>query len=124
MRDCIFCNLDDSRIKFESEFFLSIEDLYPVTKGHTLIISKRHTESYFDLSQQEKRDLIIFLDFHKNQLTENDNSISGFNIGVNDGKDAGQTIMHFHMHLIPRRKGDSEDPAGGIRGVIPEKQKY
>tara|TARA_A100001011_G_scaffold5910_1_gene6788 strand:- start:198 stop:572 length:375 start_codon:yes stop_codon:yes gene_type:complete len=124
MRDCIFCNLDDSRIKFESEFFLSIDDLYPVTKGHTLIISKRHAESFFDLSQQEKHDLIIFLDFHKNQLIENDNSISGFNIGVNDGKDAGQTIMHFHMHLIPRRKGDSEDPTGGVRGVIPEKQKY
>lgn len=124
LKDCIFCNLESSRINNESNFFVSIEDLYPVTKSHTLIISKRHVESYFELSDLEKKDLITFLDSQRRILLDTDNSISGFNIGVNDGMDAGQTIMHFHLHLIPRRKGDMKDPAGGVRGVIPVKQKY
>ena len=121
MEDCIFCNLENSRIENESELFISIKDLYPVTKGHTLIISKRHVASYFDLSED---DLISFLDFERDKILKDDNSIDGFNVGINDGQYAGQTIMHFHMHLIPRRKGDVKEPTGGVRGVIPNKQKY
>tara|TARA_B100001989_G_C24224113_1_gene309333 strand:- start:140 stop:514 length:375 start_codon:yes stop_codon:yes gene_type:complete len=124
MGDCIFCNLENSRIENESELFISIKDLYPVTKGHTLIISKRHVASYFDLSADEKSDLISFLDFERDKILKDDNSIDGFNVGINDGQYAGQTIMHFHMHLIPRRKGDVKEPTGGVRGVIPNKQKY
>ncbi len=124
MEDCIFCNLENSRIENESELFISIKDLYPVTKGHTLIISKRHVASYFDLSADEKSDLISFLDFERDKILKDDNSIDGFNVGINDGQYAGQTIMHFHMHLIPRRKGDVKEPTGGVRGVIPNKQKY
>ena len=124
MEDCIFCNLENSRIENKSEFFISIKDLYPVTKEHTLIISKRHVASYFDLSEEEKSDLISFLDFERDKILRDDNSIDGFNVGINDGQHAGQTIMHFHIHLIPRRKGDVKDPTGGVRGVIPIKQKY
>tara|TARA_B100000035_G_scaffold2469_2_gene2161 strand:+ start:1157 stop:1531 length:375 start_codon:yes stop_codon:yes gene_type:complete len=124
MEDCIFCNLENSRIENESELFISIKDMYPVTKGHTLIVSKRHVASYFDLSADEKSDLITFLDFERDKILRDDNSIDGFNVGINDGQYAGQTIMHFHMHLIPRRKGDVKEPTGGVRGVIPNKQKY
>ena len=124
MEDCIFCNLENSRIENESELFISIKDMYPVTKGHTLFVYKRHVASYFDLSADEKSDLITFLDFERDKILRDDNSIDGFNVGINDGQYAGQTIMHFHMHLIPRRKGDVKEPTGGVRGVIPNKQKY
>ena len=121
---CLFCNVDKSKIVLEDDFFIVIRDSYPVTKLHTLIISKRHIASYFELDDSEKISLINILDKQKNSLLQNDSTITGFNIGINDGVDAGQTIMHFHAHLIPRRTGDVQNPRGGVRGIIPEKQNY
>ncbi len=124
MIDCLFCNVDKSKIVSENDFFIVVRDNYPVTELHTLIILKRHTTSYFELDDSEKISLINILDKQKNSLLQNDSTITGFNIGINDGVDAGQTIMHFHAHLIPRRTGDVQNPRGGVRGIIPEKQNY
>ena len=124
MIDCLFCKIEKSKIVSENDFFIVVRDNYPVTELHTLIISKRHTASYFELEDSEKISLIKTLDKQKNLLLQNDSTIKGFNIGINDGVEAGQTIMHFHAHLIPRRTGDVQNPRGGIRGVIPEKQNY
>lgn len=123
--DCIFCNKFKSKVISETKNFFIIRDTaYPVTKHHTLIITNRHVADFFDLTKNEMNDLDKILKNQKEKLKKLDKEISGFNIGVNIGKDAGQSIMHCHIHLIPRRKGDVEDPRGGVRGVIPEKQKY
>ena len=124
MIDCLFCKIEKSKIVSENDLFIVVRDNYPVTELHTLIISKRHTTSYFELEDSEKISLIKTLDKQKNLLLQNDSTIKGFNIGINDGVEAGQTIMHFHAHLIPRRTGDVQNPRGGVRGVIPEKQNY
>jgi len=124
LKDCLFCKIEKSKIVSENDFFIVVRDNYPVTELHTLIISKRHTASYFELEDSEKISLIKTLDKQKNLLLQNDSTIKGFNIGINDGVEAGQTIMHFHAHLIPRRTGDVQNPRGGVRGVIPEKQNY
>ena len=124
MSDCVFCNIDESRIEIENDLALSFKDLYPVTDGHTLVIPKRKVQSIFDLTDKETAAMFELLHLQKEDLKNKDSSITGFNIGINDGEDAGQTIMHCHIHLIPRRSGDMEDPRGGVRGVIPEKQSY
>ena len=124
MKDCIFCNLEASRIEDENELFLVINDLYPVTEGHTLIIPKRHVPSFFELTDEEQTSFLEMLHLQKQKLASMDETITGFNVGINDGEDAGQTVMHCHIHLIPRRNGDMENPRGGVRGVIPEKQSY
>jgi len=124
MKDCIFCNLDPSRIEDKNEFFVAIKDLYPVTEGHTLIIPSRHVESFFELTRDEEIAMLDMLSSQRQELSQLDTTITGFNVGINDGEDAGQTIMHCHIHLIPRRKGDMESPRGGVRGVIPSKQSY
>lgn len=124
MTDCLFCKIEKSKIVSENDFFIVVRDNYPVTELHTLIISKRHTVSYFELEDSEKISLVKTLDKQKSLLLQNDSTIKGFNIGINDGVEAGQTIMHFHAHLIPRRTGDVQNPRGGVRGVIPEKQNY
>ena len=124
MEDCIFCNLEASRIEDQNELFLVIKDLYPVTEGHTLIIPKRHVPSFFELTDEEQASFLETLHVQKQKLASTDKTITGFNVGINDGEDAGQTVMHCHIHLIPRRKGDMENPRGGVRGVIPEKQSY
>ena len=98
--------------------------MYPVTDLHSLIIPTRHVSSYFDLTDQELTELPRVIVDIKDSLLEIDRKISGFNIGINDGKDAGQTIFHCHIHLIPRRKNDVSSPRGGVRGVIPDKQSY
>jgi len=124
MSDCIFCNKEKLDNIYSDDIFYVIRDGYPVTKGHTLIILNDHNKSYFDLRDVDILRLNQIIRFQKDELIEKDNSISGFNIGINQGKDAGQTVMHLHIHLIPRRKGDVEDPKGGVRGVIPAKQNY
>jgi diadenosine tetraphosphate (Ap4A) HIT family hydrolase len=121
---CHFCGLPDERIIDETETCLVIRDLYPVTPLHTLIITKRHVASYFDMSDQERQDIQKLVDKHQQRIGKEDETVSGFNVGINCGEDAGQTVMHCHVHLIPRRKGDVEDPRGGVRGVIPDKQSY
>ena len=123
--DCIFCYKTNCKVISSTEHFFVIRDTaYPVTKHHTLIITNRHIDDFFDLTKDEMIDLDEVLKEQKKELKKLDNEISAFNVGVNIGKDAGQSIMHCHIHLIPRRKGDVDDPRGGVRGVIPEKQKY
>ena len=123
--NCIFCNKTNCAIISKTKHFFIIRDTaYPVTKHHTLIITNRHVADFFELTKEEMIELNEILKNQKEELKKLDKEISGFNVGVNIGKDAGQTIMHCHLHLIPRRKGDVEDPRGGVRGVIPEKQKY
>jgi len=124
MSDCIFCNMDQSRIIDSNDFCYVIRDIYPVTELHTLIIPHRHVSSYFELTEQEQSSLFTLLKKHKDKLQKMDSTITGFNVGINDGEDAGQTIFHCHIHLIPRRKGDVENARGGVRGVIPSKQSY
>jgi len=99
-------------------------DLYPVTLFHTLIVPRRHVASYFDLTPEERLSMNTLLVQSKKRIENADPSVKGFNIGVNDGEVAGQSIFHCHMHLIPRRAGDVQDPRGGVRGVIPGRRLY
>ena len=122
--NCIFCSKEKLNIIYEDDIFFVIRDSFPVTKDHTLIILNNHDKTFFDLRDKDILQLNNILKFQKESLMQNDNTITGFNIGINQGKSAGQTVMHLHIHLIPRRKGDIEDPRGGVRGVIPSKQKY
>ena len=125
MKDCPFCydNIKD-RIVAEQNSVVAIADSYPVTDGHLLIIPKRHIADYFSMDGSEKKDTEILIIKLKNSILEKDHSVTGFNIGTNIGESAGQTIFHAHIHLIPRRNGDTPNPRGGVRGVIPEKMSY
>ena len=107
----------------ENATAMAIRDGYPVSPGHTLLIPKRHTGSFFDLSKQERADLLALLDRAKRVL-DAELQPQGYNIGINDGAAAGQTVPHLHVHLIPRFEGDLPDPRGGVRWVIPAKAKY
>ncbi|SES12856.1 HIT family protein [Salipaludibacillus aurantiacus] len=118
---CIFCKLNSYIL--ENDMAFVIYDKYPVTEGHALVIPKRHVADYFDTTDEEKR-AMQELSEHIRDIQNEKLSPDGFNIGINCGEAAGQTIFHVHMHVIPRYKGDMEDPQGGVRGVIPEKQKY
>ena len=124
MSNCIFCNLPRERIVHEYKHFYVIRDAFPVTPLHSLIITKRHVVSYFQCSKAELEEIPIILDTQKTELKYLDNEIRGYNIGMNIGEDAGQSIFHCHIHIIPRRKDDIDKPKGGIRGDIPDKQKY
>ena len=121
---CLFCNKAKQKIIFSNNFFFIVRDSYPVTKHHTLIIPHRHISNFFDLNDKEFNNLYVVLKKERQSLIDLDQGITGFNVGVNAGIDAGQSIMHCHIHLIPRRKGDIQNPRGGVRGVIPSKQKY
>jgi diadenosine tetraphosphate (Ap4A) HIT family hydrolase len=121
--DCPFCSLPENRILSESDHTVTIRDGFPVTEGHTLIIPKRHVQSFFDLQSMEKVDILRALDEAKLTL-DREFSPAGYNIGINDGEAAGQTIPHLHVHIIPRYEGDTEDPRGGVRWVFPDKAKY
>ena len=121
--DCTFCNLDPARIISESAHTITIRDGFPVSIGHTLIIPKRHVQSFFDLPAIEKAAILQALDEAKEAL-DRELSPSGYNIGINDGEAAGQMIPHLHVHLIPRYEGDTENPRGSVRWIFPEKAKY
>jgi diadenosine tetraphosphate (Ap4A) HIT family hydrolase len=121
--ECVFCKLD-REIILENEQFMAFFDAYPVTDLHTLIVTKRHIVSFSELNIIEQQALIGFLLDVRAELSNRDRSISAFNIGINDGCAAGQTVMHLHTHVIPRRVGDMDDPKGGVRGVIPRRQRY
>ena len=120
---CTLCNLEENA-KTHNMFAFAIGDKYPVTKYHMLVIPKRHVISFFELGNAEHKGIMELLKKVKEDLIKKDSTIVAFNIGVNDGKESGQTINHCHIHLIPRRKGDVKDPSGGIRGIIPEKRTY
>ena len=121
---CLFCNMEQDRIIAENDLVYVIRDGYPVTEFHTLIIPKRHEADYFNLTSQEVDAINKMLQEQKSLLEQQDSVISGFNVGINIGEDAGQSIFHVHIHLIPRRKGDMKNPKGGVRGVIPDRQQY
>lgn len=123
MMNCVFCNLEPDRVLDQNVGGVIIRDAYPISSGHTLIIPKRHVESFFDLAKVERDAIFSLLDLGKrNRDTEY--SPAGYNIGINDGTAAGQTVSHMHLHLIPRYKGDCDDPRGGVRWVIPDKAVY
>ncbi|MDC0877843.1 HIT family protein [Methylophilaceae bacterium] len=124
MTDCIFCNMKEERIISENEYFIVIRDIFPVSLHHSLIIPKRHCKDYFALTQAEINAANQLITSERERLLKLDKTITGFNIGMNCGEDAGQTIFHCHMHLIPRRKGDDESPRGGVRKVIDGKGNY
>ena len=122
MKDCPFCN-NIEQIIAESEYWYVIYDKYPVSKGHTLLITKRHISSFFDLTSEETKQIYSMIKYIKSKL-DAEYFPDGYNIGVNCGRNAGQTIPHCHIHIIPRYNGDIENPRGGVRGVIPNKQNY
>ena len=121
---CVFCDIPRERIVAENELAFTIRDEFPVTDLRTLVIPKRHIASYFDLGRPEVNSCNALLESGKQDIQGVDETVAGFNVGINDCQYAGQTILHCHIHLIPRRKGDVQNPRGGVRGVIPEKQSY
>ena len=123
-KGCIFCDISKNKIIKSNELTVVIKDDYPVTKHHCLIIPKRHCSDFFDLYQPEINAISQLINEMKTELKKKDKTIKGFNIGNNSGEVAGQTISHCHIHLIPRRKGDTDNPRGGVRGVIKDKQSY
>ena len=121
---CIFCRMESSRVITSNELAYVIYDGFPVTEHHCLIIPHRHAEAYFDLTIEEREACHQLIIDMKCAIEDMDKSVDGFNIGMNSGSSAGQTVFHCHIHLIPRRTGDVENPRGGVRGVIPAKQQY
>ena len=121
---CLFCNIEKSGCAHENELAYVSYDSYPVTEYHCLIIPKRHIKNYFDLSNDELLACNELIQTVKKEIIEKDSSVKGFNLGTNIGKVSGQSILHCHLHLIPRRKGDVDNPQGGVRSVIPNKQHY
>lgn len=120
---CPFCTLPAERIAFESELALALFDAYPVSEGHALAIPRRHVQSAGDLTEAELLEIWRLLGKLRALVVER-HAPGGFNIGVNDGSAAGQTVRHAHFHLIPRYAGDLPDPRGGIRWVLPDKARY
>ena len=121
---CLFCNSKQSGIDHENNLAYASYDTYPVSDYHCLIIPKRHVRDYFKLTNEELIACNDLVKIVKEEIINKDNSVKAFNIGVNVGKISGQSIMHCHIHLIPRREGDVENPQGGVRSVIPIKQHY
>lgn len=124
MSQCVFCNLPEAAKVEENDLAFAVRDIIPVSQGHTLIIPKRHVADYFDLTDDE---IVAINAIARNQravLMGEDTTICAFNFGVNCGEDAGQSVFHVHMHLIPRRKGDTKGLNVGIRSVITEKADY
>ena len=122
--NCPFCKVESEReIIASSLLSVAFYDGFPVSPGHALIIPKRHVSSFFDLAKEERQDLLNLADSVKRILEERYHP-DGYNIGINVGEAAGQSIFHVHMHLIPRYQGDVPSPRGGVRGVIPTKQNY
>ena len=128
MKDCLFCKIQqpgfEKEIIYSNEYFVATRDSYPVTPLHTLIIPKRHFASFFEMNDDEQAAVFSILKQQRDEIMALDSSVTSFNVGTNDGVDAGQSIYHLHIHLFPRRLGDIENPRGGVRGIIPAKQKY
>jgi diadenosine tetraphosphate (Ap4A) HIT family hydrolase len=121
--DCVFCEMPRENIIFSKGPIFACFDIYPVSPGHTLIITERHIGSWFETTAEERKAIDDAI-FELKDMLDTRFSPDGYNIGVNIGRDAGQTIDHLHVHLIPRYREDMEDPWGGVRGVIPDKRMY
>jgi diadenosine tetraphosphate (Ap4A) HIT family hydrolase len=124
VRSCIFCNPPEDRVFLSNDLAYVLWDGFPVTRLHALVIPRRHAEDYFSLNSEELLACDDLLRRARESVTKDDPSIEGFNIGVNVGEAAGQTIFHCHLHLIPRRRGDVANPRGGVRHIIPGKGAY
>jgi len=122
--DCLFCEIPEGRLLAENELSYAIRDGFPVTPFHTLIIPKRHVRDYFGLAPDEIMACNDLIQSIRQYILAADPTVTGFNIGMNVGETAGQTIFHCHIHLIPRRVGDVTNPRGGVRNVIPGKGNY
>nr|NJM04608.1 HIT family protein [Desulfobacula sp.] len=123
-RLCPFCNTRDLCIILENKTAFAIEDTSPVSLHHMLILPKRHCSDYFGLTREERGDVHDLIERLRRLILGRDPSVKGFNIGINCGETAGQTVFHTHIHLIPRRKNDTPHPRGGVRGAIPDKMNY
>ena len=124
MSDCFFCKcLDEKNYELENEYAIARYDDFPVNKGHLEVITKRHIKDWWETTPEEKIAIFELLDKAK-EIIESKYNPDGYNIGMNLGESAGQTVMHLHVHLIPRYVGDVADPRGGVRGVIPDKKNY
>jgi ATP adenylyltransferase len=121
---CLFCDIPKERIIAENELAYAVLDGFPVTEGHSLVIPKHHVEDYFSLTKEELLACDSLLQGIREGAIKKDSDIGGFNIGMNAGLVAGQTIFHCHIHLIPRRSGDVDNPRGGVRNLIPGKGDY
>ena len=121
---CLFCNIKDRDINYENDLAFASYDSYPVSKLHCLIIPKRHMSDYLHLSNEELIACNDLIKLVKEEIIDKDQTVKGFNLGTNIGKVSGQSILHCHFHLIPRREGDVDNPQGGVRSVIPNKQHY
>ena len=121
--DCPLCRPEEGRILLEGEHALAIADGFPVAEGHTIVIPRRHVASLFDLTQDEQAAVWRMVALVRVRLVA-ELRPDGFNVGLNDGPAAGQTVMHAHVHVIPRRAGDVADPRGGVRWVVPGKAAY
>ena len=123
--NCPFCSASiESKIIERLGTVVAIKDKHSVTKGHVLVLPIRHTLDFFSMTSEEKKDADKLIRILRDRIEKSDSTVTGFNIGANCGKSAGQTIMHAHIHLIPRRNGDTPNPKGGVRGVVPEKMEY
>jgi len=123
MGECLFCNLPDERIIDQCDHTLTVRDGFPVSPGHTLVIPKRHVATFFDTTEDEQMAISRAIQKARKMLDQ-EFTPDGYNIGINNGKTAGQTVFHLHVHLIPRYEDDCEDPRGGVRWVLPEKAAY
>ncbi|HFD81635.1 MAG TPA: HIT family protein [Gammaproteobacteria bacterium] len=121
--DCPFCSLPTDRVILSDPLAVAVRDAFPVSRGHTLILPRRHISSFFEVTEEEQTSLLNLLAQAREGL-DDDLDPAGYNIGINDGVAAGQTVPHLHIHLIPRYSGDCQDPRGGVRWVIPAKAKY
>jgi ATP adenylyltransferase len=122
--ECPFCDISPDMVLEKNALCIAIRDQYPVSRLHTLVITKRHAETYFDLSSEEVEALDDLTRSQRLVILTEDPSVEGFNIGMNCGSVAGQTVPHYHLHLIPRRRGDIEDPTGGVRNIFLGKGRY
>jgi diadenosine tetraphosphate (Ap4A) HIT family hydrolase len=122
--ECRFCDIDRTQVVASNELCVAVRDRFPVTELHTLIVPRRHVQDYFELFAPERNAIQGILTAQRDVIIQTDPTVSGFNVGINCGEVAGQTIMHTHVHLIPRREADTENPSGGVRGVIPARQSY
>lgn len=120
---CPFCELGERQLLAENEYAVAFYDGYPVSMGHALVVPRRHCSDFFELSAVEQIACLDLVSKCREQLIV-ESRPDGFNLGVNVGEAAGQTIFHAHLHLIPRYMGDVENPRGGVRGVIPSKKDY
>jgi len=120
---CPFCTPDDSDVVLANDLAIAFYDGFPVTPGHCLVVPRRHISSFFETTQEEQAALFDLV-AQMRELLLKERRPDGFNVGINDGAAAGQTVMHLHIHLIPRYAGDTEDPRGGVRWIMPVKAPY